>query len=190
MPGRSAKERIVEAALRLFSAHGYAAVSVTGIAREAGVSRATFYRHFSDKRAVLLVLLRSWHDLMEWIRRSGEPEGGSPWELLRASGLQVIDALLAAPVLLRAELLFLYLAGHDREARQALAETFAAARAAAGDLVSLSPRSVDREALAVLAVALLEGLLIQALVDPDNVDPVGLWPRMLSVCAAGGGGRG
>ncbi|RLE28759.1 hypothetical protein DRJ54_05935 [Candidatus Acetothermia bacterium] len=181
----SARERILEAALRLFSLQGYEATSVAAIVREAGLSRSSFYRHFRDKRQVLLELLRTWHDLMEWIRRSGEPEGRSAWELLEAGGLGVIDALLATPVLLRAELLFLHLAMHDEDARKALAETFRAARAAARDLVELSPDRVDGEEAAVFAVALLEGLLIQYAVDPEAIDPAVLWPRLLRLCQGG-----
>ena len=178
----STRDRILEAALRLFSSRGYERVSVTAIAREAGVSRPSFYRYFKNKRDVLLALLRNWHDLMEWIRRSGEPEGRSAWELLEAGGLRVIDALLATPVLLRAELLFLHHATHDPEARKALAATFKAARAAARDLVELSPDPVDADTLSVFAVALLEGLLIQHAVDPEAIDPAALWPRLLHLC--------
>ncbi|MCD6128922.1 TetR/AcrR family transcriptional regulator [Candidatus Bipolaricaulota bacterium] len=178
----STRDRILEAALRLFSSRGYERVSVTAIAQEAGVSRPSFYRYFRNKRDVLLALLRNWHDLMEWIRRSGEPEGRSAWELLEAGGLRVIDSLLATPVLLRAELLFLHHATHDPEARKALAATFKAARAAARDLVELSPDPVDADTLSVFAVALLEGLLIQHAVDPEAIDPAALWPRLLHLC--------
>jgi len=177
-----ARTRIVEAALRLFSTRGYEATSVAAIAREAKVSRATFYRYFKDKREVLLTLLSTWHDLMEWIRRSGTPEGRSLWELLEAAGLGVIDALLATPVLLRAELLFLYLALHDDDTRAALAETFRAARAAARDLAELSPDPLDVDTAAVFVVALLEGLFIQYAVDPEAIDPAELWPRLLRLC--------
>ena len=179
---QSTRDRILEAALRLFSSRGYERVSVTAIAREAGVSRPSFYRYFRNKRDVLLALLRNWHDLMEWIRRSGEPEGRSAWELLEAGGLRVIDSLLATPVLLRAGLLFLHHATHDPEARKALAATFKAARAAARDLVELSPDPVDADTLSVFAVALLEGLLIQHAVDPEAIDPAALWPRLLHLC--------
>jgi len=178
----NAKERILEAALRLFSTQGYEATSVAAIVKTAGLSRSSFYRYFRNKRQVLLELLRTWHDLMEWVRRSGEPEGRSVWELLEAGGLGVIDALLATPVLLRAELLFLGLAMHDEEARKALAETFRAARAAARDLVELSPAQVDGEMASVFAVSLLEGLLIQYAVDPEAIDPAALWPRLLELC--------
>jgi TetR/AcrR family transcriptional repressor of mexJK operon len=42
-------EAILEAAGRLFREHGYGAVSMDQIAREAGVSKATVYAHFSSK---------------------------------------------------------------------------------------------------------------------------------------------
>ena len=43
-----------DAALRLFSEHGYDATTVEQIAREAGVSHMTFFRHFPTKDAVVL----------------------------------------------------------------------------------------------------------------------------------------
>lgn len=176
------QERILKAALRLFSSRGYEGVTVADVAAEAGVSRATVYRYFRGKRGLLLALLRTWHDFMEWIRRSGEPTGRSPWELVRVGGERVIQGLLAAPVLLREELLFLHLSAHDPQVREALADAYEAARQAVRDLVRLSPERVEADALAVFAVALLEGLLIQHLVDPERVDLIKLWPELLSLC--------
>lgn len=185
MAKQTNRQRLLEAALRLFSRDGYEATSVAAIAREAGVSRATFYRHFRGKREVLLALLSTWHDLMEWIRRSGEPEGRSAWELLEAGGLGVLDALISTPVLLRAELLFLYRSLHDEQARQGMATTFQAARDAARDLVELDPKVEDPEGMATLAVALLEGLLIQYAADPERMDPTEWWPRLIRLCRQG-----
>lgn len=176
----------MEAALRLFSQDGYEHVSVTAIAQEAGVSRATVYRHFHDKRAVLLSLLGTWLDLMEWIRRSGEPQGQSPWDLLSEGGAQMIRGMLSAPVLLHAEILFLRMSIKDEQARKGLAEAFEDARQAARDLVSLSPDTHEVDLIAVLAVALLEGLLIQHLADPERIDPEELWPRLMRLCQSSG----
>jgi AcrR family transcriptional regulator len=189
MARQTSRQRLLEAALKLFSRDGYEATSVAAIAQEAGVSRATFYRHFRGKREVLLALLSTWHDLMEWIRRSGEPEGKSAWELLEAGGLGVLDALISTPVLLRAELLFLYRALHDEEARRGMAATFQAARDAARDLVALSPQVEDPEGMAMLAVALLEGLLVQYAADPEGVDPTAWWPRLIRLCSGEAQGK-
>jgi AcrR family transcriptional regulator len=49
----NARERLERAALELFTQHGYDATTVAQIADRAGLSKSTFFRHFSDKREVL-----------------------------------------------------------------------------------------------------------------------------------------
>ena len=49
-----ARERLVVAAVDLFSEQGYDATTVAQIAQRAGVTRSTFFRHVSDKREVLV----------------------------------------------------------------------------------------------------------------------------------------
>src|ERR1700761_2398334 len=48
-----ARERLENAALDLFVEHGYEETTVAQIAARAGLNRATFFRHFADKREVL-----------------------------------------------------------------------------------------------------------------------------------------
>ncbi len=55
--GRQAtREAVVATALRLFAERGYLGVRVEDIAREAGVSRATFYKYFSEREEILAAL--------------------------------------------------------------------------------------------------------------------------------------
>lgn len=55
--GREAtREAVVATALQLFSERGYLGVRVEDIAREAGVSRATFYKYFSEREEILAAL--------------------------------------------------------------------------------------------------------------------------------------
>jgi AcrR family transcriptional regulator len=49
-----ARERLVVAAVDLFNEQSYDATTVAQIAQRAGVTRSTFFRHFSDKREVLV----------------------------------------------------------------------------------------------------------------------------------------
>src|ERR1700712_2797025 len=49
-----ARERLVVAAVDLFTEHGYDATTVAQIAERAGVTKSTFFRHFSDKRELLV----------------------------------------------------------------------------------------------------------------------------------------
>jgi AcrR family transcriptional regulator len=48
-----ARQRLVAAALHLFSEQGYDSTTVAEIADHAGVTKSTFFRHFPDKREVL-----------------------------------------------------------------------------------------------------------------------------------------
>ena len=48
-----ARERLVAAALRLFSEQGYDTTTVAEIAEQAGLTKSTFFRYFPDKREVL-----------------------------------------------------------------------------------------------------------------------------------------
>jgi AcrR family transcriptional regulator len=49
----NARERLVRAALDLFTEQGYDATTVAQIAERAGLTKTTFFRHFPDKREVL-----------------------------------------------------------------------------------------------------------------------------------------
>ncbi len=49
----NARERLETAALDLFAENGYEETTVAQIADRAGLNRATFFRHFADKREVL-----------------------------------------------------------------------------------------------------------------------------------------
>ena len=49
-----ARERLVVAAVDLFTDQGYDETTVAQIAQRAGVTRSTFFRHFADKREVLV----------------------------------------------------------------------------------------------------------------------------------------
>ncbi|GAA4250311.1 TetR/AcrR family transcriptional regulator [Dactylosporangium darangshiense] len=49
-----ARERLVVAAVDLFTEQGYDATTVAQIAERAGVTKSTFFRHFHDKRELLV----------------------------------------------------------------------------------------------------------------------------------------
>ncbi|MEU2336735.1 helix-turn-helix domain-containing protein [Streptomyces sp. NPDC006654] len=49
----NARERLAAAALQLYSEQGYEQTTVAQIARQAGLTERTFFRHYADKREVL-----------------------------------------------------------------------------------------------------------------------------------------
>jgi AcrR family transcriptional regulator len=81
-----ARERLVVAAVDLFTEQGYDATTVAQIAERAGVTRSTFFRHFSDKREVLVAGQATLSRLLaEGIAQA--PASASPLEAV-AAGLE------------------------------------------------------------------------------------------------------
>ena len=58
------REQLIRAAEKVFSEKSYGVVSIDDIVSEAGVSRATFYRHFSNKIDIVSLLADSVVDEM------------------------------------------------------------------------------------------------------------------------------
>src|SRR5579875_1832359 len=57
------RRRIIEAAVKLHGTLGPARTTITGIATEAGVQRATVYRHFPDLDSLFLACSAQWASL-------------------------------------------------------------------------------------------------------------------------------
>ena len=56
-PSASAHTKVLKAALELMAEHGIDGTSMDAVARESGVSKATIYKHWADKEALLLEML-------------------------------------------------------------------------------------------------------------------------------------
>jgi AcrR family transcriptional regulator len=61
---RSTREALRQAALASFASKGFSNVTVTELAREAGVTERTFFRHFPTKEAVLF---QDYETQVEWL---------------------------------------------------------------------------------------------------------------------------
>ena len=62
MQAQQTRDRIAEAARRLFAAGGYRATSMEAIAAEAGVAPRTVYSAFGAKREILSAICEKWLD--------------------------------------------------------------------------------------------------------------------------------
>jgi AcrR family transcriptional regulator len=81
-----ARERMVLAAVDLFTEQGYDATTVAQIAERAGVTKSTFFRHFPDKRELLV----AGQEMLSRLLAEGiaaAPETASPLEAV-AAGLE------------------------------------------------------------------------------------------------------
>ena len=81
-----ARERLVVAAVDLFSDKGYDATTVAEIAQRAGVTRSTFFRHFPDKRELLVAGQETLSRLLAGGIADADP-GATPLEAV-AAGLE------------------------------------------------------------------------------------------------------
>lgn len=81
-----ARERLVVAAVDLFTEQGYDATTVAQIAERAGVTKSTFFRHFPDKRE----LLAAGQETLSRLLADGiaeAPDAATPLEAV-AAGLE------------------------------------------------------------------------------------------------------
>lgn len=87
------RARLFAAAAAVFARSGYAAATAEAIAREAGMSKATFYEHFDNKEDCLRAMCDAAIEELLAAMRAGEAsEGAAPRERVRA----VIAPLLTA----------------------------------------------------------------------------------------------
>jgi AcrR family transcriptional regulator len=84
MRRRSTHEALRQAALKSFARKGFANVTVTELAAEAGVTERTFFRHFPTKEAVLF---QDYETQLEWLAEAlaQRPAGESLFDAVLAS---------------------------------------------------------------------------------------------------------
>ncbi|HOL95592.1 MAG TPA: TetR/AcrR family transcriptional regulator [bacterium] len=63
MEPSSTHDRILEAALKVFSRHGYTGATTKAIAREAGVNEVTLFRHFGNKQKLFTEMINRYSAL-------------------------------------------------------------------------------------------------------------------------------
>jgi len=77
------KERILQAAARIFGTFGYAKTNIEDIAHEAGIGKATIYHYFKSKEDVFLTIVRNEAHALEIRIDEALKKTGSPQEKLK-----------------------------------------------------------------------------------------------------------
>lgn len=80
-PGFGPNSKIYEAALRCFARNGVTRTSIEDIAKAAGCSRATIYRHFKSKEAIVAGVIR-WEASKFFLALQGRLDGVESFEEL------------------------------------------------------------------------------------------------------------
>ena len=90
--GPDARGRLMQAAMELYSERGYEQTTVAEIARRAGLTERTFFRHFADKREVLFSGSARLQEAMV-SAVAGAPESAAPIEAV-AAGIEAASGFL------------------------------------------------------------------------------------------------
>jgi AcrR family transcriptional regulator len=171
--GRERREKILAAAWDAFAEQGYRGASLARIAERAGVSDAGLLHHFPSKELLLLALLERRNERdSDRVERAVAAHGSLRHALLQLAAENAsTPALVQLFTVMAAESIEPAHPGHVwfreryRGIRASLAERVAAAQQR-GEL----DRSLDPESTATQLLALLDGLQVQWLLDPERVD--------------------
>ena len=166
---------IVDAAMRVLARQGYARTSLMDIASEVGMSKGAVHYHFPTKEALMGQVLQTACDTVATRTLDALTQGGNPLEALR-SAIRVMwraRAELSDEAKVVADLLAQSL--HEHSLRPPLAQYYRFASAQveehlAGHLsaLGLQPKIHISKIPRVLN-AMLDGLLMQKIVDPDAI---------------------
>ncbi len=85
------RERILEAAEKLFIRQGIDNVSISAIADAARISRRTMYQYFTDKREVAWAIFQKMTE--PWVTGKTEPPGGNGLQQLEKFMLEMVHLL-------------------------------------------------------------------------------------------------
>lgn len=180
------RQKILEAAERLFSEQGIARSTLEQIARAAGVTRGAFYWHFRDKTAVLSALYeRTAAPQLALIRAASEQESlDDPLAFLEATGQDFL-ALFAADKSQQRMHLIMTNAALSEETGAWLAElnaelwrVFLRLVGRAGE-AGLLTDALSVEEVAVSLMVMFNGLLNEWLRSDKGFDLPGLGAKLL-----------
>jgi AcrR family transcriptional regulator len=171
--GRASRERILEAAVALFSERGYAATGVHEIARRAGIEKAALYWHFGSKEGLLAAVMdRMDAEFVERIAKKVSQSASSDERLdLFVGGLKRLAAerghlvrLMLTVALERGKV--------SSESRAAMQRIFDRTRAAVvfGFEQALGAKLPDLDLIARLALAYLDEAAVRGAIDPEGAE--------------------
>jgi AcrR family transcriptional regulator len=163
---------VLDAARRLFGAHGVAAVTMGDVAREAGVAKGTVFHRFGDRQGLAQALVDDAERTLQDDLLRGPPPlgpGASPRERLRA----FLDALLALGIEQRDLLLAIDSAGPAaRQRTGAYRAWLQHVTLLLTELGAEAPELTAHALLAPLAPELLFHLQEDEGRDPNDLRPV------------------
>jgi AcrR family transcriptional regulator len=164
-----ARERLIVAAVDLFTEQGYDATTVAQIAERAGVTKSTFFRHFSDKRELLVAGQETLSRLLsEGIAEA--PANASPLQAVAAGLERASSAMGSMNRELAPRLKAAVAASAELQERDALKSVGLAAAMTTALLARGVPDSTAAIAAELGVLAFKRGFTEWSEGDPDDKD--------------------
>jgi AcrR family transcriptional regulator len=182
--GRSQRERVLRAAMEIFSTQGYRGASLDAVAESVGMTRQGLLHYFPSKVDLLLgVLDLRQRDNAALVQEKIKGSHGLADTLLALTRHnQAEPELIRLFTVLAAESVDVDHPGHDRfveryrRVRVNLAELVATEQSEGRMDETIAPSS-----LAILLMAVMDGLQLQHVLDPGSVDMVGPLAELLAM---------
>ncbi|WP_329246548.1 TetR/AcrR family transcriptional regulator [Actinoallomurus sp. NBC_01490] len=168
-PGaEGARERIMDAAQRLFAERGYDATSTAKIAAAADVPSGLVFYYFATKRDLLMAVIRerAYRGTLPRVVTGAGDEGVE--EVLRRAVTELAEIFGRS----RNSQMILFREAHvDPELRELAARLVASSTGDLADLLAAVPEvEADADGRAAAARLLISGLLMDNFLRPDGVD--------------------
>jgi len=176
------RKRILSAAVEVFGEQGYRGTSLREIARRVGISDAGLLHHFGSKTGLLAATIAERDERDRERREESEASGVTFVDTMRDQVARNAHSpgLVALHVVLSAEATDPQHPAHAsfreryRHLRHQDDQAFARLQEDGQLRADLDPRRVGQ-----LVTAMMDGLQLQWLLDPDQVDMVGLFEDFL-----------
>jgi AcrR family transcriptional regulator len=168
------REDLLAGARRCLYEKGYARTTARDIAAAAGTSLAAIGYHFKSTEALMNAALvhacEEWGEEMRRALAAEVPPGATPLERFEAIWKRVFESFATHRRMVSASIEVHASAGHVPEVREQLAAGLEAGRVQLARMFQDLDATADRKAWAVGSFyqALLSGLLLQWLVDPER----------------------
>jgi AcrR family transcriptional regulator len=95
--GERTRSEILEAALDLFTEHGYHGTSMRQIAQEAGIALGGIYNHFSGKEEIFKTVFIELHPFWETLPLMNAAQGETVEDFVRDAAQRMISELAERP---------------------------------------------------------------------------------------------
>jgi AcrR family transcriptional regulator len=182
LPAQEKKKAIFEAAQEIICARGFDRAKMEEIAARAGVGKGTLYNYFESKEDLFLSLVLDSFQQTRDLIESEVNQVHDPWERFEVAWRTLL--LQVFPALCNQWSLNYQLWGflaRDPSARERLfadwreyyseRETQIALAIEEGQRMGLYRANVEARSLALLLLAIFDGLLHRAMFDPNRIDP-------------------